>query len=523
MSSIAQVKKWSEKYPFDENEIEIILRCYSSIVRPKEKEFKGQNPELASGADASDTKTSFLNLLAHAFPYVFFFLPSDEIKTRISLVEKSVLPSGFGERFQRAIFPPPSPSVSSTVPQRLTETEEIEGLIQGLSNCCGGDTKDTLGIIFDSCQSCHTNNTSSVTSPAESRDDDKHEHHETCKLCKPLDLIEMCYRLSVAAETVAAPNLNEKSLLEALSLQEIHHHGLTQSLTSMARKMAPHSPCKGTGAPMTCISKETFEQWGMQCVPHIGSTLTAFVYNLVFHGKSSHSNTASFANPTLLDSSKIFGESAPLDLFAITCMSPDLGGKWRRLFSSSKLDGYLPPSTESLELCMKQQVGPSIFVIKIADNHLIGGCSESGMKFGYFLFEIEPYTRIHRSLGAASKYFIKHQITTTNEHGEELKGTGFFAESQDMSPTSSTPTSSTAAGIMKHKPQLFISEHFHWCKGVYLDVPFSSKVQAFEVWGIDSQTNSTGKPAPGVGGGTKPGPKCVAWTNPWKKRFPEYF
>lgn len=172
---------------------------------------------------------------------------------------------------------------------------------------------------------------------------------------------------------------------------------------------------------------------------------------------------------------------------------------------------------------MKQQVGPSIFVIKIADNHLIGGCSESGMKFGYFLFEIEPYTRIHRSLGAASKYFIKHHITTTNEHGEELKGTGFFAEPQDMSPASSTPTSSTAAGIMKHKPQLFISEHFHWCKGVYLDVPFSSKVQAFEVWGIDPQTNSTGKPAPGVGGGTKPGPKCVAWTNPWKKRFPEYF
>lgn len=144
------------------------------------------------------------------------------------------------------------------------------------------------------------------------------------------------------------------------------------------------------------------------------------------------------------------------------------------------------------------------------------------MKFGYFLFEIEPYTRIHRSLGAASKYFIKHHITTTNEHGEELKGTGFFAEPPGgMShKKSSTPTSTTSAGIMQHnKPQLFISEHFHWCKGVYLDVPFSSKVQAFEVWGVDQQTSATG----GVGGGPKPGPKCVPWTNPWKKRFPEYF
>jgi len=114
---------------------------------------------------------------------------------------------------------------------------------------------------------------------------------------------------------------------------------------------------------------------------------------------------------------------------------------------------------------MRQHVGPTIFVIRVDSDHLLGGVAESGWSFGYFLFEIEPLTRIHHSKSATNKYFV-HNVDTTTDHGEKLSGSGFFA---DGSTT----------------PELFISEHFHWCKGIFLDVPFSSKVEAFEVWGIE--------------------------------------
>jgi len=165
-------------------------------------------------------------------------------------------------------------------------------LIQGIANCCKGDSKDTLGVIFDCC----------------STSDDTAE---------PKDLIQLCYHLSIAAQVLVSPKIDEERVL-ALSKQRMDLHGLTSSLSNMARK------AKGTG-----ITKHAFIGWGLQCVPHIGSTLAGFVHNLVFHGKTSHSRDppCTAFSPELLDSSKIFTQSNAGDLFAISCMSPDLGGK----------------------------------------------------------------------------------------------------------------------------------------------------------------------------------------------------
>jgi hypothetical protein len=75
------------------------------------------------------------------------------------------------------------------------------------------------------------------------------------------------------------------------------------------------------------VDKQKFIEWGKKCVPHIGSTIAGFVHNLVFHGKSSHSRSPSFENVELLDASSVFTENNAGNLFAISCMSPDLGGK----------------------------------------------------------------------------------------------------------------------------------------------------------------------------------------------------
>lgn len=100
-------------------------------------------------------------------------------------------------------------------------------------------------------------------------------------------------------------------------------------------------------------------------------------------------------------------------------------------------------------------------------------CAESGWKFGYFLFEIKPYTRIRRSLGATAKYFLKHHISIQNEHGVDVKGTGFYPDDGASLPPGVTLS-----------PQLFLSDDLKICKSVHLDLPFPDKVEAFELWGI---------------------------------------
>ncbi len=92
--------------------------------------------------------------------------------------------------------------------------------------------------------------------------------------------------------------------------------------------------------------------------------------------------------------------------------------------------------------------------------------AESGWKFGYFLFEIEPLTRIHPSNAAATKFFLRHNVEQTTKSGEKITGTGFYADGGEI-------------------PDLFISDHLHWCRALFLDVPFSEKVEAFEVWGVE--------------------------------------
>ena len=107
-----------------------------------------------------------------------------------------------------------------------------------------------------------------------------------------------------------------------------------------------------------------------------------------------------------------------------------------------------------------------IMLTEISFNHRV---AESGWKFGYFLFEIEPSARIHHSKGATAKFFVRHNVKQTTGHGETLSGSGFFAD---------------VAGV-GNTPELFVSEHFRWCKALFMDVPFSSKVEAMEVWGVE--------------------------------------
>mmetsp|Transcript_21547 Transcript_21547/g.24498 ORF Transcript_21547/g.24498 Transcript_21547/m.24498 type:complete len:264 (+) Transcript_21547:1332-2123(+) len=261
MTSLAQIKNWTKCFPFDEGELEIILRCHASLSKEKEG-------------------GSFLNTLAHSFPYVFFFLPNDEMEIRTSVVEEYILPQGFGGKFKKAIFP---------VEGIENEEEEIEKLINGVANCCRREPKDSLGVIFDCC--C-----------------------DEAGLADPGDLIDLCYRITVAAEILVSKHMDEKRT-KALSKELIPLHGLKRSLSEKAIDGSK-------------VKKFDFLEWATATAPYIYACLPTFTHNLIFHGKSTKlHHEESFVNPELLDSSNIFTSLDPSLLFGICCMAPKLGGK----------------------------------------------------------------------------------------------------------------------------------------------------------------------------------------------------
>lgn len=262
MTSLAQIKQWSNRFNFNEGELEIILRCHSSL-------------------SSKTTNSTFLSILAHSVPYVFFFLPQDELEARTVLIEKYILPRNFGEKFKSIIYP---------CKEKDNEESQIECLIDGIANCCRRKPEDALGVLFG----CSSN------------------EEGTAEASK---LINLCYSLSVATNVMIAKRSEEKRAKTFLE-DFPPLHGLINSLTKKSGK--------------TEVTRDDFISWGTETVPFIYSTLRTFTHILLFHGKkstkTSHEEPSEYIQPKLLDSSDIFDEDPSLS-FTICCMAPNMGGK----------------------------------------------------------------------------------------------------------------------------------------------------------------------------------------------------
>lgn len=371
MTSLAQIKQWSDRYPFDEGELEILLRCHASTTAGKDKD-----------------QESFLNLLAHSFPYVFFFLPQDELEVRTSLVEQYVLPAGFEGRFKEALLHKESNSITN-------EEVEVERLINGVANSCRRKPEDALGVIFDCCLKNQKG------------------------MANLNHLIELCYSLSIASSVLVSKRIDQQSIKEFQqkmpSLQ-----GLKTSLSKVAADREDN------------ITKQSFIDWGMKIVPHLYACLPSFTHNLIFHGKSTNSHhQETLKCPELLDSSHIFTATNPSLSFTISCMAPSMGGKWRRLFTSEMEE----TPANCLQAAIGYHVGPSFFVIKTKSGSILGGCVESKWKVCYFLFQVEPSASIYTT--STGKFFVNHDDDYVTEDGD-MKGFGFYEDEDDATKWSSS-------------------------------------------------------------------------------------
>lgn len=77
------------------------------------------------------------------------------------------------------------------------------------------------------------------------------------------------------------------------------------------------------------VTKQDFYEWAETTAPQISTTLSTFLFNLLFHGKmlKHRLNFVKFDPPILDQPSEIFKGVHPPDLFALTCTSPLIGGQ----------------------------------------------------------------------------------------------------------------------------------------------------------------------------------------------------
>lgn len=180
MSSQAQINKLAERYPFDDSELEQLIRCHAALLDMKNTD-------------------SFLTKIGMSSPYSYFFLPGNEMRRRIELIEDKILPVGFGSCLRAAM------SVDQFVDCANEGDLSLERFLEGVADCGQRGHADALRVIWDCC-----------TYIGQFED----------KLA-PSDIVDLCYRLALAAEVVISPDADSDAIVARL---ESEHDGACSSL-----------------------------------------------------------------------------------------------------------------------------------------------------------------------------------------------------------------------------------------------------------------------------------------------------
>lgn len=345
MSSQAQINKLAERYPFDDEELEQLIRCHSALLDTKN----------------ADT---FLTKIALSSPYSYFFLPGNEMRRRIEIVEDKILPIGFGSCLRAAT------AVDLFVDCANEGDLSLERFLEGIADCGQRGRREALRVIWNCCSYSG-------------------EFEDTLD---PSNIIDTCYRLAFAAEFIVSPDADADALVERLELDH------DSACTSLQRSLAK-------SGEDGLVTKQNFYGWTETMAPQISTTLSTFMHNLLFHGKmlKHRHNFIPFELPKLDQRSEIFRGVHPPNLFALTCMAPVLGGKWHNLYSFE----YHGHSMNRLQYSILGYSGPTVVVIETEQGHIIGGFFTTTWKkapgfYGdtnAFLFQLYPTLAVFHPTG----------------------------------------------------------------------------------------------------------------------------
>jgi TLD len=417
MTSTAQISKLCDRYPFSVEEMEILVRCHYAIQDEKDDD-------------------SFLTKMARSLPYSYFFLPGEEMKKRIQYIEDHVLPMGFSNELRAAI------SADAFVNYANEEQDlNLERFIEGVADTGRRGPKEALRVLYDILPDAMA-----------------------------ASIIDLCYRLALAAEILVEPAMDEKAIQEKLHVAEQATKPLVNSL-----REASH------GAEVT---KQEFIAWADQTAPMMASILSTFIHSLIFHGRPFPVSRIPYS-PAILDAfSDIFqGRDSPL-LFPLSAMSRNAGGKMHRLYSSV-MDGF---SFNRLEWNLIGYGGPTLVLIQTECDVVLGAFASQSWKDTYhfygtsenFVFQLEPVLRVFHATGKDDHFMYCH-------------GSSRFGGSFGL--TEASPLGLGFGGSIC-KPRLFLPESLEECSADFFDVTYESgdllpkeamesfRIKYLEVWGV---------------------------------------
>ena len=444
------IRHLAERYPFDEAELEILVRCHDHINE--------------------SSRDDFLMKLALASPYSYFFLPEehpgDAMRDRVSWIENYVLPAGFANELRAAI------SIDAFVEYaNQGEDKPLERFLEGVADTGRRGTKEALKVMY-----------SLVDEP------------------QPREIADFAVRLAVASDVLVAPMVNKETIMAKLEAYEISIDALAESMTEF---------CGGNP-----LSLQLFQDWAEEKLPMLSTPLSTFVHNLLFHGHAYPKGRISYRCPRLDQPSDIFIHPCTTpELVTLSFTSPKFGGKvrgvchifccnfgrrmlktktfsrffvillqWKRLYSSF----YDGRSFNRMEYSVLGYTGPTILLIRTSCDNVLGAFAEAPWKehrefFGTndcFLFQLKPAVKVLRAKGEGHNFMYLHS--------------DYF---QGALAVDGIPHGLGLGGTIS-KPRLFIPESFEHCTADYLDKTFEPgellppealekfEIKCLELWGV---------------------------------------
>lgn len=410
----------TERYPFNEEELEILLRGHRAVVD-------------------NENEDSFVMRLALCSPYSFFFLPDNEMRNRVDFIESSVLPMGFDSEFRAAMSADPFVNYANQ-----GDNVPFERFLEGIADAGRRGPKEASVILYD------------ILNGSEPT---------------PKDVIELAFKLSVAADCLVKPMLDKNVVQTMLDNADKACAPLVRSLTEA---------CEGNN-----LTKEVFVRWADHTAPMLSATLSTFVHNMLFHGRPYPLSRVPYVRPMLDHVSDIFAGMDATLLFPLSVVSFNFNGKFHRLYSSNQ-DGS---SFNRLEWSLLGYSGPSLILIKTEQDAVLGAFAALPWKDSIhfqgdsacFLFQLSPTTKVFLPTGRDENFVYCH------------------SESFDGS-LSVNRTHGLGFGGTAEKPRLFIPESLEECTAVAfsdrtyqegdllpMDALEKFQIKALEVWGVGGQ------------------------------------
>ena len=267
----SQLHKLEERYPFSTDELEILIRCHGNLEKGVE-----------------DHTSSYLLKLATASPFAYYFLPGDEMKTRVTWIEDHILPLGFPSQLRAGIS-------SDAFVSYANEGEDLglERFLEGIADTGRRGTKESLRMLY----SCAPDMPSAE------------------------ELVDLCCRLALACDALKSSNLDESAYLKRVEALENYAEPMVKSLKSVCRNEA------------NAIQKKAFIEWADKTFPLFSSPFATFIHHLIFHRMPFPENRLPYSHSLLLESSGIFNSKSAevLLLLPLTLASRNFsGGKVRK-------------------------------------------------------------------------------------------------------------------------------------------------------------------------------------------------